>query len=174
MRMEIDLMWRSFLDSWKKRKKILDGVCITGGEPTLHSDLAEFCGRIKKLGLEIKLDTNGTNPEMLRSLIKKNLINMVAMDIKTSWEKYNVVGAGRAAVDKVRESLFEILNSGIEYELRTTVVPTIHTVSVLNKMAGQIGEVARKAGVDLDKVVWVWQKFEAGHCLDKKFNEVDW
>ena len=161
-----------FFKFLKNRKEILDGVCVTGGEPTLHGDLVEFCGRIKKLGLEVKLDTNGTNPEMLRSLIGKRLIDMVAMDVKISWGKYGMIGAGEKMVDGVRDSLFEILSSGIEYELRTTVVPIMHSVSVLEKMARQIGEVAEKAGVNLGKVVWFWQEFKAGHCLDKKFNEV--
>lgn len=157
----------------KGRKRLLDGVCITGGEPMIHEGLEEFCGKIKELGLEIKLDTNGTNPEALRSLIKKKLIDMVAMDVKTSWDKYKVVGVGKKEVDKVKDSMSEILSSGVEYELRTTVVPTMHSVGILKRTAKQIEEVARSVGVDLDKVIWIWQRFEPGHCLEKKFNDVD-
>jgi len=109
-----------FLDS---RKKWLNGVCVTGGEPTLHKDLPEFCSKIKELGFEVKLDTNGTNPAMLKELIEKKLVDFIAMDIKTSLEKYSELCGVKVDLKKIRESTELIRNSGLEYEFRSTVIP---------------------------------------------------
>ena len=112
----------------KKRQGMLEGVAITGGEPTLHKDLPNFIRRIKdETGLAVKLDTNGTNPDMVEYLIKENLIDFAAMDIKTSPGRY-ALAAGLKELDM--ESIFRsvelLMNSNIEYEFRTTVVDEIH------------------------------------------------
>ncbi len=104
----------------KKRKGLLDGVCVTGGEPTLRHDLPDFLQKIKEAGYLVKLDTNGTNPAMLRQLIDDKLIDYVAMDIKSSPEKYRETCGGIDVLPAVRESV-EILKAGqVEYEFRTT------------------------------------------------------
>lgn len=110
-----------------KRKNILEGVCITGGEPTLYSDLPELIASIKAIGLKVKLDTNGTNPALLRSLVKDRLIDYVAMDIKNSPEHYNVT-AGITDFDltQVQESVSYLLSEPVNYEFRTTIVKELH------------------------------------------------
>lgn len=109
-----------------KNKKLIDGVVISGGEPTLHSDLPEFIEEIKKLGFLVKLDTNGTNPEMLKELLDRKLLDYVSMDIKAPFvfEKHNeVVGnvLSEEIFKKIIDSKNLLLNSKIEYEFRTTV-----------------------------------------------------
>ncbi len=110
----------SFLE---KRKNVLSGVCITGGEPTLQPDLSDFIREIRTLGYAVKIDTNGTKPEVLRKLAEDDLIDYIALDIKTSREKYRELCNVDIDVDKVNESI-ELLKSGFfpDYEFRTTVV----------------------------------------------------
>ena len=111
----------------KKRKGILSGVCITGGEPTLQPDLVQFIAGIKELGLLAKLDSNGYRPEVLRELLSKGLLDYVAMDIKNSREKYAAT-AGKPDFDisRIEESVELLKESGISYEFRTTVVKQLH------------------------------------------------
>jgi pyruvate formate lyase activating enzyme len=107
-----------------------DGVCITGGEPTLHIDLPDLCSQLKKMGFLVKVDTNGTNPSMLKKLIKNDLIDYVAMDIKAplTVEKYSkATGVNtEKLLEEVNESVEILLGSIMDYEFRTTVVPTLH------------------------------------------------
>ncbi len=111
----------------KKRKGILEGVCVTGGEPTLQPDLGEFLGKIKELGYLVKLDTNGYRPEVLRELLKEKNLDYMAMDIKAGWEHYNkATGMSHFEPNKIQESVDLIMHSGIDYEFRTTVVRGIH------------------------------------------------
>lgn len=117
----------------KKRSGLLEGVCISGGEPTLHCELPEFIRQIKALGYLVKLDTNGTNPDMLRRLHRDGLIDYVAMDIKSSLSHY-AIAAGLTKDSSLAESLTNkicaskeyLMNSGIDYEFRTTVVRELH------------------------------------------------
>ena len=106
----------------EKRKKLIDGVCITGGEPTLQRDLKEFIIKLKNLGYLVKLDTNGSNPDVIKDLIDNKLIDYIAMDIKSTFDKYNIITARNVDLDKIRQSINIIKNSGIEYEFRTTVI----------------------------------------------------
>ena len=112
----------------KKRHGILEGVAITGGEPTLHKDLPDFIRRIRnETGLAVKLDTNGTNPEMLKQLIDEKLIDYAAMDIKTSPGRYALAAGLKALdMDSIFDSVEILMNSDIDYEFRTTVVDEIH------------------------------------------------
>lgn len=111
-----------------KRKNLLDGVCITGGEPTLYPELPLFINKIKDLGLKVKLDTNGTNPTMMRYLTDNKLIDYVAMDIKNSREKYkHTAGNKDISMDKINESVSLLLSDIVEYEFRTTIVSELHT-----------------------------------------------
>ena len=112
----------------QKRKGILDGVCVTGGEPTLQKDLTEFLGKIKAMGYAVKLDTNGTNPDMLESLINDGLVDYVAMDIKSSRPRYAALcGVPEFDTALVERSVEILLAGKVKYEFRTTVVRELHT-----------------------------------------------
>lgn len=111
-----------------EKKKILDGICITGGEPTLNADLLDFIKKIKATGLLVKLDTNGTNPDMLASLIDEKLLDYVAMDIKHSREKYNTIACmNNFDIAPIEKSVEILKSSGIDYEFRTTLVNELHS-----------------------------------------------
>ena len=116
------------LETLKKRRGRLTGVCITGGEPTLHADLPDLIARIKDLGYLIKLDTNGTNPAMIRQLYQNGLIDYVAMDIKASRANYPLVsGCPSISLDVLQESIDYLRSCGITHEFRTTAVKGLHT-----------------------------------------------
>lgn len=111
----------------KKRKGILDGVCITGGEPTMNARLPEFVQKIREMGYAVKLDTNGSHPEMLKSLVEQGLLDYVAMDIKNSPEKYSMTaGVSRVDLESVCESVDFLKSGAVDYEFRTTVVKELH------------------------------------------------
>ncbi|RHQ00934.1 anaerobic ribonucleoside-triphosphate reductase activating protein [Roseburia sp. AM51-8] len=115
-------------DHLRKRRNVLDGVVISGGEPTLNRDLPDFIRQIKLLGYKVKLDTNGTNPAMLRSLVKDRFVDYVAMDIKQCRTKYaDIVHADEFDLDAIAESV-EILKASkkVDYEFRTTVCQELH------------------------------------------------
>lgn len=107
----------------KERFGRLEGVVISGGEPTLHSDLPEFIKEIRKMGYAIKLDTNGTNPEMLKKLLEKKLLDYIAMDIKAGENDYGKTVGLETDTGKIKESIKIIINSGVLYEFRSTLVP---------------------------------------------------
>lgn len=112
----------------QKRQGLLEGVCITGGEPLLNADLADFLARVRSLGFLTKLDTNGFSPDRLASLIKQGLVDYVAMDIKSSPQGYaKACGLGTVDMQPVKKSIALLMDGGIEYEFRTTVVKGIHT-----------------------------------------------
>lgn len=112
----------------KKRRKILDGVCISGGEPTLDPDLPALCREIKDLEYPIKLDTNGTNPGLLEELAQNRLIDYVAMDIKTSPQHYPLLtGISQPDINKIRQSAQWLLAGSMPFEFRTTVVHELHS-----------------------------------------------
>ena len=127
----------------KQRIKFIDGVCITGGEPTLNEDLPEFISEIKKLNLLVKLDTNGTNPKMLEHLIKNKLIDYIAMDIKAPLDKYNKITNSNVDIKKIKESINIIINSGIDHEMRTTILPSLHTKRDIIEIAKTIKSAKR-------------------------------
>ena len=111
-----------------QKKKVLDGVCITGGEPTLHKDLPEFIAQIKELGLLVKLDTNGTNPGMLKALVNEGLLDYVAMDIKHSPQKYNsIANMINFDLSAIEESIRFLNEKHVDYEFRTTIMKECHT-----------------------------------------------
>lgn len=112
----------------QKRRGILTGVCVTGGEPTLQPQLADFLARIKELGYLVKLDTNGYRPDVLRSLHEKGLLDYIAMDIKSSPQNYAAVaGTDHLDMDRIDASVRFIRGCGLPYEFRTTVVRPLHT-----------------------------------------------
>lgn len=111
----------------KKRKGILEGVVITGGEPTLQKDLISFISAIKELGYNVKLDTNGNHPQVIKDLLQLNLIDYIAMDIKNCKEKYSrTIGLSKFDITNIIHSVDIIKNSDIDYEFRTTVVEAFH------------------------------------------------
>ena len=112
----------------EKRKKLLDGICITGGEPLLQKDISDFIRKVKAIGYLVKLDTNGSNPDKLSELINEGIIDYVAMDIKNSLDKYAITaGIPQDIVPKIEKSVEVLLHSSIDYEFRTTVVREFHT-----------------------------------------------
>lgn len=116
------------LDFFKKRRGILDGVCISGGEPCLADDLTGFLRKIKELEYEIKLDTNGSRPQVIKSLVREGLADKVAMDIKACPENYGLLtGLRHPDVDSIRKSVEFLMSGEVDYEFRTTVVKELHT-----------------------------------------------
>jgi len=107
------------------RAGFVDGVCLTGGEPTVQSDLAEFIKRVRDLGLKVKLDTNGSAPPVLASLFEEGLLDYVAMDIKAPLERYAEIVRVPVDPDIIQQSVDLIRSSGVPYEFRTTVAPTL-------------------------------------------------
>ncbi len=119
----------------KSRKNILDGVCITGGEPTLQKDLIPFLYEVKELGYLVKLDTNGSYPEVLKALVKNRLIDYVAMDIKSSPNTYAAVsGLKELCFTPIRESVSFLIDGLLPYEFRTTVVAEYHNEAVFQEI----------------------------------------
>ena len=123
----------------QKRKGILDGVCITGGEPTLQRDLADFIRKIKAIGYDVKLDTNGTNPALLAALMEEGLLDYVAMDIKNALGKYaKTVGLADYDTAPIQKSIDLLLKGQVDYEFRTTVVAEYHTPEDIAEIAKRI------------------------------------
>ena len=119
--------WDDVLAFLNRRKGIMDAVVITGGEPTLMDDLEDKIIQIKKIGYEVKLDTNGTNFEMVKYLLENQLIDYVAMDIKNSFTKYNLTaGCDNIDLKSIKDTIDFLINSDYEYEFRTTVVKEFH------------------------------------------------
>ena len=118
---------KDFFEFLKKRKGKLEGVCITGGEPAIQPDLVEFIRKIRKLGYKVKLDTNGTRPDILREVISERLVDFIAMDIKNQPKKYEKTINTKFDLNRIKLSIGLIMNSRIPYEFRTTAVPGIHS-----------------------------------------------
>jgi pyruvate formate lyase activating enzyme len=129
-----------FFSFLAERQGMIDGCVICGGEPTINPELPEFLKKIKGLGFAIKLDTNGSNPEMLKKLIEEKLIDYVAMDIKAplEQEKYNRANGANIDIEKIKESIVLIKDSGIDHEFRSTIVPGLHSEEDIVRMAEDI------------------------------------
>jgi pyruvate formate lyase activating enzyme len=115
----------------RSRQEYLEGVVVTGGEPTVQGDLISFLDKIKRLGYFVKLDTNGSQPGVLKQLLSLRLVNYVAMDVKSSLGRYREVINAPLSVEKIEESIRAIIDSGIQHEFRTTVVKAFHSVGDL-------------------------------------------
>ena len=118
-----------------KRKGILDGVCISGGEPLLQNDIFDFIKKVKDLGLLVKLDTNGSYPDKLKEAIDTGLVDYVAMDIKTSRENYSKVADTNVNIENIEKSVSILLENKVDYEFRTTVVREMHTREDFEKIS---------------------------------------
>lgn len=127
----------------EKRRGLLDGVCISGGEPLLQKDIVDFIRKVKDLGYKVKLDTNGSSPKKLKQLIEDGLIDYVAMDIKNDFLNYDKTAGMCTNIDNIKKSIEIIENSNIEYEFRTTIVKQFHDVGKLEKIIQYIGQNAR-------------------------------
>ena len=116
-----------FFSYLEKRKNMLEGVCVSGGEPTIQPDIYDFIRKIKEMGYAVKLDTNGYRPDVLKNLCDDSLVDYVAMDIKNSPEKYAVtVGLENMDIEKIRQSAEFLMNGNVQFEFRTTVVGELH------------------------------------------------
>lgn len=129
------------LNYLKSRIGLIDGLCITGGEPTLQKDLFSFMKKVKDIGVKIKLDTNGYNPSAIKYVIENDLVDYIAMDIKNSDDKYAITtGINNLDISIINESINLIMNSNIDYEFRTTVVKELHTkddiLAISRKISG--------------------------------------
>jgi pyruvate formate lyase activating enzyme len=122
----------SFLE---KRKKLIDGLVISGGEPFLQKDLKDFCKKVKKLGYKIKIDTNGTFPDKLKELIDEKLVDYIAMDVKAPKKKYDKLADVKTDIKKIEKSIDIIKNSGLEYEFKTTFAPELLTKEDIKDIA---------------------------------------
>ena len=121
------------------RKNILDGVVITGGEPTVQKDLKAFIKKIKDLGLLVKLDTNGGNPKVLQELIDEDLVDYVAMDIKNIFNKYNITAGKKINLDNIKKSIEILKASKIDYEFRTTIIKEMHSLDDIVSICKLVG-----------------------------------
>lgn len=129
------ILEKDFFQFLKEKKGLLEGICICGGEPTIHKDLPKFCKKIKKLNYLIKLDTNGSNPEMLKKLIKEKLIDYVAMDIKGPKKNYNKFTGVKVDIKKIQKSIDILMQNKIDFEFRSTIVPLMHEKKDIIEMA---------------------------------------
>ena len=152
-------------DFLKSRNKILDGICITGGEPLLHKGITAFIKRVRDLGLKVKLDTNGSNFAALKRLIDEKLVDYVAMDIKNSPEKYAMtIGLENYDLSEIEKSKNYLLENHVDYEFRTTIVKEFHEPEDLRK----IGEWIRGA-----KHYYLQNFEDHGTCIQAGLGEVD-
>ncbi|HHE67573.1 MAG TPA: anaerobic ribonucleoside-triphosphate reductase activating protein [Candidatus Parcubacteria bacterium] len=126
---------KEVFDFLKKRRGLLEGVVFCGGEPTMHKELPSLAKKIKKMGFLLKLDTNGSNPKMLRELVEKNLLDYVAMDIKAPKEKYSQITGGKAELKKIEQSIDFLILGKVDYEFRSTIVPGLHSEKDIIEMA---------------------------------------
>lgn len=125
------------LEYLEKRRNVTDGVVVTGGEPLLNPEIRDFITKVKDMGLEVKVDTNGSKPVFLKSLIYDGLVDYVAMDVKGALEDYPKI-CGFKDTDKIKESIDILLNGAVEYEFRTTVLPYYHNIDNFHQLGKSI------------------------------------
>ncbi len=123
------------MEQIKERKDFIDAVCITGGEPTIHPELSDFLKKIKDIGLKVRIETNGSNPKVIEKLVRDKLIDSLALDIKNSKKKYKQTINTDIDLENIEKTIKIIKNSNMDYELRTTLVPDIHTEKDIIKIA---------------------------------------
>ena len=152
---------QEILDFLIKRKNVLEGVVITGGEPLIHKDIDQFIKKVKDLGYAIKLDTNGTSPKFLKELIDSGMIDYIAMDIKHDVDSYKKVVNTDLDSENIRKSIKIIMDSGVDYEFRTTVLPRLFNEDDFKK----VGELIKGASK------YYIQQFRPIKTLDESYAE---
>lgn len=158
-----ELPFSEIEDYVRSNSDFLDGVVVTGGEPTLQRDLPQLLKRLRDLGVKVKLDTNGTHPDMLKDVIEAGLVDYVAMDLKAPLnEKYDDLAGVKVPLDKIKRSIQVLEDSGIEHEFRTTVVPIFLSLQDVEAMAAYIGGTK----------TYVLQQFRPGKTLDPNLQGV--
>lgn len=159
-RFDIDSIF-NFLE---KKKNWITAVCVTGGEPTLQKQLPEFLKRLKDINLKIKLDTNGTNPEMLKKMIKQKLVDYIAMDIKASKDNYQKATKVKVNIKNIEESIDLIKSSDLDYEFRTTITPDLIDEKEIEKITRWLKK---------DTKTYCLQQFVPVKVLDEKYLDID-
>ncbi len=154
-----------FFEYLESRKKLLDAVVVSGGEPTLQNDLPEFIAKIKAMGYLVKLDTNGSNPFMLKNLLEKKLVDYVAMDIKNNFEDYDkITGIKNINTENIKKSLELLHQFNTPYELRTTLVNEFHKEANIEKLAQDLtGE----------HILYLQKFVDTDTCFEHGLSEVD-
>lgn len=152
------------IDYFIRHQGWIDGVCISGGEPCMHEDLPDLIKRLRDVGSLIKLDTNGSFPDMLQRLIDERLLDYIAMDIKAPLNIYALLtGINDEAIgEKIKQSIRIVMDSGIDHEFRTTVVPTLHTKEMFVSMAGSIKGASR----------YILQAFVPSNPIEPEYQKV--
>ena len=155
---------KEMLADLKSRKRWVDAVVITGGEPTLQNDLEIFLEKVKKLGFKTMVHTNGSRPEVIEKLIENKLVDYWAMDLKGDMQNYNKYTNVQCPISNIKKSMESIIDSGAEFEFRTTVVPGLHDLKNLKKLARQI--------ILKPKTLWFLQQFQPMNTYDKKYLKI--
>jgi len=158
--------WSEIMAFLEKRRNVLDAVCVSGGEVTLMPDLLDKLADIKSLGYKIKLDTNGSRPEVLRTAVEQGLVDYVAMDIKNSLEKYPLTtGVENINVEAIQESIDFLMRTNlVNYEFRTTIIEEFHTDEDMIKIASLVGGA---------KHFYLQQYIDREDCIAHGFHPVD-
>ena len=154
---------REVLDLLHERRGFLDGLCVGGGEPTLHRALPEFLFKVKSLNISVKLDTNGSRPRMLRKLMDERLVDYVAMDVKAPLRRYPEVVRFKVDIDDVRRSIKLLRRGSVDHEFRTTVVPGLLDGDDIEEIAHVLSGSKR----------YVLQQFKPGRTLCQEYAEVE-
>ena len=153
---------KELLKFLKERKKLIDGVVLCGGEPVISKGLTPFIKKIKKMGFLIKLDTNGSDPKILKKLIDEKLIDYVAMDLKGPKERYSEFSGRKVDVKKIQKSIDILKENKVDYEFRSTIVPSLHTKEDVIEMAKWIRGAKR----------YYLQNFRPEKTIDPKFEKI--
>jgi len=153
---------RDLFNFLKERKELIEGIVLCGGEPTISKGLIPLIKKIKKMGFSVKLDTNGSDPKMLKKLIDEKLVDYVAMDIKAPMEKYKKIFGKRVKIDDIEKSIKILKEGRVDYEFRTTVVPTVLNKEDILKIVRWIGPAKR----------YFLQNFRPEKTIDPKFEKI--
>lgn len=158
-----DLDLKEILEYLEKRKPLLDAVCITGGEATMNDNLPYMLGEIKKIGYLVKLDTNGTNLEMVKQLVENKLVDYIALDVKSDENGFDEITNSTGYFDTVKETIKYLIDSNFDYELRTTIVKEFHNKKVIENIAN-LCEGA--------KVLYLQKYVASENCIGKAYTEI--
>jgi len=135
-----ELNKQEIIEDIKQRKNFLNAICITGGEPTIHPELPGFLSKLKEINIPIRIETNGSKPDMIKQLIERKLVDSIVLDIKNSKEKYNETCGTNVNLENIQETIDIIKASNIDHEFRTTLVPELHELEDIEKIISWVGE----------------------------------